>query len=117
LRAEVRYFEWLDLERAGVPAGEVQMPTGLTFAAGPIDGDGAELFQVTVCTPAALARLVEPDGVVVGRHFLFVDGLNTERVEAVIADRLRRLDGETWADLAEKIGRIGLWEFEDYTRQ
>jgi hypothetical protein len=52
-----------------------------------------------VCTPAALGRLVERDGVVVGRHFVFVDGLNTERVEAVIADRLRRLDGETWADL------------------
>jgi hypothetical protein len=25
--------------------------------------------------------------------------------------------GETWQEVAEKLGRLGKWEFEDYVRQ
>jgi hypothetical protein len=46
-------------------------------------------------------------------HYLFVPGINTERIEAFLNDRMRMLDGDNWRDLAEKIARIGSWEFED----
>jgi hypothetical protein len=52
---------------------------------------------------------------VIGRHYLFVPGINTERIEAFLNDRMRRLDGDNWWDLAQKIARIGSWEFEDHT--
>lgn len=70
---------------------------------------------MSVCTPAALTDLVERDGVVIGRHFIFVAEMNRATVEAIVRDRLRRIDGDNWNELAAKIGRIGLWEFEDYT--
>ncbi len=113
MRAEVRYFEWPDLERGADPRETTS--TLMVFAAGPLGGSGEETFQTTVCTPAGLSALVERDGVVAGRHFLFVDRIVTAQVEDFVRDRLRRMDGETWSELAGKIGRLGYWEFEDYT--
>jgi Immunity protein 8 len=114
MRAEVRYFEWPDLERGADPAEMTS--TVMIFAAGPLGGQGEETFQATVCTATRLTELVERDGVVAGRHFLFVDAIARQRVEEFVRDRLRRIDGEAWTELAEKIGRIGFWEFEDYTK-
>jgi Immunity protein 8 len=87
----------------------------LVLHVGPINGPGDELFTVHVRTIDALAKLLLRDGMVIDRHYLFVPGINTERIEAFLNDRMRRLDGDNWRDLAEKIARIGSWEFEDYT--
>jgi hypothetical protein len=113
VQAEVKSFEWLDLER-DPDSATAEGSTLLTIVAGPAGEPGAETFQVTVCTSDSLAALVARDGVVDGRHFLFVESLNTSKVEAFILDRFRRLSGSTWADLAEKIARLGHWEFEDF---
>lgn len=111
MRAEVKYFEWPGLERVDPDL----QSASLVFGAGPLGGRGAEVFHVTVCSPGALADLVRRDGVVIGRHFIFVASFDTALVEETVRDRVRRIDGDTWPDLAAKIGRIGLWEFEDYT--
>ena len=74
-----------------------------------------ETAHVAGCTHGYMIELVAIDGVVIGRHFLFVSSLKTHIVEEFIRDRLRRLDGDTWTELAQKVARIGLWEFEDYT--
>lgn len=112
MHAEVRYVTWPDLEHGHGP--DADRSTLLVFAAGPVGGPGEETFQATVCTPDALAELVAGDGVVPGRHFLFVESIDRDRVEAFIRDRLRRISGDTWSDVAEKIGRLGHWEFEDH---
>lgn len=70
-----------------------------------------------MCTPDGLSELLDRDGLVVGRHLLFVRNIDVERIEEFIRDRLRRLNGESWPALAEKIGRLGYWEFEDYTER
>lgn len=111
MRAAIRTFEWDDLrsDRA------MDRPINLVMVVGPLDGAGDETFQITVCTPAALTFLLDRDGIVVGRHLLLVGGINPANIEAFLQDRLRRLDGDTWPELATKIGRLGYWEFEDYT--
>ncbi|MGX7678693.1 Imm8 family immunity protein [Jatrophihabitans sp. DSM 45814] len=114
MRAEVTYFEWPDLEPGGLAAAD-RMSTVMVFAAGPIGVPSPETFQVTVCTPDGLAALVERDSVVIGRHFLFAAAIQVDQIEEFVRDRLRRLDGDSWTELAEKIARIGYWEFEDYT--
>ena len=114
MRAEVTDFEWPDLERDGVSPSEVRS-TPVVFVARPLGGQGGETFQLTVCTPEGLTDLLARDGAVIGRHFLFVQVVEVNRVESLIRDRVRRLDGESWIALAQKIGRIGYWEFEDYS--
>ncbi len=111
MRAVVKRFEWDVLNDDHRDDEQVE----LVLHVGPIDGPGEEMFTVTVCTPAALLKLLERDGLLVGRHYLFINRIDTNRVEAFINDRLRRLDGDTWPQLANKIARIGFWEFEDYT--
>jgi hypothetical protein len=115
MRAEVSAFEWPpDLERQGLDRSEVRS-TPLVFIARPLGGQGGETFQLTVCTPDGLTDLLARDGALVGRHFLFVPIVSTDHVEAFIRDRLRRLEGDSWTALADKIGRIAYWEFEDYS--
>jgi hypothetical protein len=59
-----------------------------------------------VSTTSGLAESIARDGVVPGRHFLFVDAIDPVIIEAFIEDRLRRVDGDAWPGLAEKIGRL-----------
>lgn len=109
MRAEVRSFEWPDLDEPG--SSEFTL---MVFTAGTVGGQGGDLFQIEVCTPEGLADLIRRDGIVSGRHRLFMEHIDTARVEAWVQDRLRRIDGETWTEVAEKIARLGFWEFEDY---
>lgn len=111
MRAVIKAFEW-DVVADNDSTDEV---IHVLLHVGPIDGPGDELFAVCVCTIDALTKLLDRDGMVIGRHYLFVPRINTGRIEAFLHDRMRRLDGDNWRDLAEKIARIGYWEFEDYT--
>lgn len=89
----------------------------LVLHAGPVGGPGGETFQIEVVTLAGLAARVARDKIVIGRHLLVVEAINQRRIEVFIEDRLRRISGETWNDVALKIGRLGYWEFEDYAKQ
>lgn len=110
MRAEVRRFEWPDLDEPG--AADFTL---LVFTAGTVGEEGGDLFQVEVCTPAGLAELLQRDGIVAGRHRLFMEHISTAKVEAWVRRRVERMEGETWGEVAEKIARLGYWEFEDYT--
>jgi hypothetical protein len=84
------------------------------ICAGPSDGPGEEYFQLTVCTPAALAELLAGEPVLVGRHWLFVAEFDAAAVERFLRRAVAEIEGQTWNEVAAKIGRLGLWEFEDY---
>jgi hypothetical protein len=116
MRAEVGYFEWTDLEHDR-SVGTEPTSTLLVFTAGPAGQPSGETFQVIVATQEALAELIARDDIVIGRHYLFVSIIRQDRVEDFIRDRVGRLDGRDWNQLAEKIARIGYWEFEDYTER
>ena len=109
MRADVRSFGWDDLL---LDLG-TDRPVNLDMIVGPLGTPGDEVFQITVCTVEALKALLDRDGIVLGRHLLLVAGINPPTIEAFLEDRVRRLDGNTWPELAAKIGRIGYWEFED----
>ena len=81
---------------------------------GPEGGDGEGSFDVNVCTPRWLAELCRKEGFVVGRHHLVVEQYNIARLRQLITELIERCEGDSWQDVAEKVGRIGYWEFEDY---
>jgi hypothetical protein len=81
---------------------------------GPVDGPGEESFDVMVCTAAWLARIARAQGPVVGRHYLVMEHLDIRHAEAFLRSQVERLDEATWQELALKIGRLGMWELEDY---
>lgn len=113
IQAEVKSFEWDDFDRDETAAVELGM-TLVVFIVGLAGTPDGEIFQATVCTPRYLEEIAAKDGVVDGRHFLIVDGLNRSKVEGFITKRVSALSGRGWPELAEKVARLGYWEFEDY---
>lgn len=73
-----------------------------------------ESFDVLVCTPTWLARVVATEGPQVGRHRLIVEKLNLHEAKLFLLRQVERLEAPTWPELAAKLSRLGYWEFEDY---
>ena len=87
----------------------------LTMYVGPEDGPGHESFDLVVCTPRWLERVVrDQDGPLVGRHYLIVEAMDLERVLAFLREQVETAQAPTWSELASIVGRLGRWEFEDY---
>lgn len=86
----------------------------LRMYVGPADGRGEESFDVCVCTPLWLKREVEKHGARVIRHTLLMPRLDVDQAKKVLEAEISRLDGDTWDELARKIGELGYWEFQDY---
>jgi hypothetical protein len=78
------------------------------------DAPGEESFDILVCTPAWLALEVERKGKVSGRHYLIVREFNLSMIKSFLTDLARDSVGQTWEEVAEKLSRVGKWEFEDY---
>jgi len=89
---------------------------GLLFQVmvGPEGLDAEESFDIEICTPLWLEDAYGIDDIVVGRHLLIVREYNYERMECFIVDYLKRCSAENWDEVAAKVARLGLWEFEDY---
>jgi Immunity protein 8 len=94
-------------------------PTGVLvqIMAGPADGPGSESFDVVVCTPSWLGELARRDGPITGRHHLIVDRFDADQVRSYLTAEVEAEEAPSWKALAERIGRIGKWEFEDYAER
>lgn len=80
---------------------------------------GADLFGIVVVTPKWLLEtytnpLFPKDKILIGRHYLIVFEYNFEKIINFIKNYIENCAGDSWDEIAEKIGRIGHWEFEDY---
>ena len=82
--------------------------------AGPDDGPGEESFDVMVCTPRWLERLVRTEGPLIGRHYLVVARYDGAEIRQFLTRVVESETAATWNELATRLGRIGMWEFEDY---
>jgi Immunity protein 8 len=80
---------------------------------GPLGLKGEESFDILVCTPDWFAANMK-DEIVFGRHYLFVKNYNYQALDEFLQKYCASCEGVSWKDVAEKIGRIGMWEFEDY---
>jgi hypothetical protein len=78
---------------------------------GPDIGEEEESFDVLVCSPAWLAQQRRP---IIGRHHLIVEEFDYFGLERSILEYLAGCDGPNWRYVAEKVGRLGRWEFEHW---
>ncbi len=86
----------------------------LQVMVGPADQDGEESFDVMVCTGPWLSKHLGPQGLLIGLHHLVVNEYDYLRLEGFLRQYVSRCTGTTWKEIAEKIGRLGRWEFDDY---
>jgi hypothetical protein len=92
-----------------------QGPFGILVMAivGPAGGRGEESFDFVLCTPDWFSAQINSD-FTVGRHYLFVQRFDYAKLEAFVRNYCASCVGATWDEVAEKMSRLGHWEFEDY---
>jgi hypothetical protein len=86
----------------------------LQMVAGPECEEGEESFDIQVCTPKWMLENYKQDEIIIGRHYLIVMEYNYDRILQRIRSFCSRCEGSTWEEVAEKLNRLGHWEFEDY---
>ena len=102
------------------PVGLSDDPADFAFLArlivGPSVGPGDECFDVQVCSPEWLAVRCANEQFVDGRHTVVttLHSYSEAGLRSFLARRVENVSGKNWRDVAEKVGRLGLWEFQDY---
>lgn len=86
---------------------------GLHFLAGADGEEGYDAFEVFVVSPKWLL-LNSKEDIFMGRHMLIMHKYHYQTLRKFIVSYVESCTGETWQEVAEKIGRLGKWEFEDY---
>ncbi|MFI5779608.1 Imm8 family immunity protein [Nocardia sp. NPDC051570] len=81
---------------------------------GPEGSPGEESFDVVVCTPRSHDRVIDPEDPDSGKYLLILDRIDAGLIEQYVREYLRDLDRPTWQELAQEIGKLGKWEFQDY---
>ncbi|GAA1941060.1 Imm8 family immunity protein [Agromyces allii] len=116
MRATLRSLAF-EPDPASLSAEPTEFSLHARFIVGPTDGPGDESFDITVCTPEWLARACSAaGGIYDARHHVVVnlDEFDKRAVHDWLALRVECVEGDTWAEIAERLGRLGHWEFEDY---
>jgi hypothetical protein len=94
------------------PADPEAFALPLVLEVGPLGLRGRERFDLLVATPRWLEARHGREGAVLGRGLLLVFGWRYDRVRAFLAKRVEACTGETWPEVARKVGRIAEWEGE-----
>lgn len=116
MRAAVRRFHSPDVDlEAFRPDDRADVGVLVQVIAGPANGPGEESFDVVVCTPKWLTDRLDDLTPLIGRHHLIVRSWDWPRIRLFLVGQVAANDAPTWPQLAAKIGRIGKWEFEDYS--
>jgi hypothetical protein len=88
----------------------------LELSVGPKGEETEDNFDVLVCTPEWLKQRYKTFDIVAGRHHLIVFEYNYDRLVDFLERYCSGCSGETWQEVAEKMGRLAKWEFEDFQR-
>src|SRR6266404_4831863 len=97
-----------DLER-WIPAEPNFFGFALEVGVGPADQKGAEVFQITVCTPSWFERKMSGNEVVSGEHTLFMPRYSYRALVNLLERRCHRCEGPTWKDIANELRLLGHW--------
>lgn len=83
---------------------------------GPENLPGQESFDFLVCTPSVIHRTVTKLGYLIPRHYIIIERYDYDAIWSIIKSICDPVFGNTWHDVALKLSRYGMWEFEDYQK-
>jgi hypothetical protein len=115
MRAAVRSFHSPDADlESFMPDDDAGVLLLVQIIAGPAGGAGEESFDLLVCDVRWLDGFVERNGPLLGRHHLIVPRFDWRSIRDFLVRQVEACEGADWHEVAEKVGRIGRWEFEDH---
>lgn len=75
--------------------------------------EGADYFDIFICTPKWLISNMKKEDFVIGLHYLIVFEYNFESLKRKL-NELFCIEGNNWIEIATKLSYIGHWEFQNY---
>lgn len=81
---------------------------------GPEGQEGADSFDIQVCTPKWILRKYSVTDVIFGMHMLIVFEYDLYRIREVIQNYCQRCIGDSWQEITPQLAKMGAWEFEGY---
>lgn len=117
MRAQLKFLD-LEPDPSSLAVDPAEFSLRARMIVGPEDTPGEESFDITVCTPEWLAVQCRAQGGLYDpRHHLVVslDTFDRQTLRAWLEARVRAVEAPTWREVGERLGRLGFWEFEDYT--
>ena len=116
MKAELKYLHSPDIDdlESYKPVDEGCFQFLLQVIVG-IDGKpGEESFDVLVTTPRFLEGNYSESELLFGKDKLIIFQYDFEAIKNKISDYIYRIEEDNWHLIAEKLDRIGKWEFRDY---
>jgi hypothetical protein len=116
MRAEIKSLSSLeidDLENYAPPDPDI-FRVSMCLVAGPQGEQGEETFDFQVCSPRWLEQDLREGEVVLLRHKLIMKSFDFTKVRRFVERYVRGIEGKDWEEVANKLARLGHWEFEDY---
>lgn len=112
------HAELKELDSPDTPSLEKFQPDGpfgilISAMVGPAEGEGEESFDIMLCTPAWFEQAMTEE-IMSGRHYLFVREYSYKKLREFLSEYCSSCQGNSWEVVAQKVGRLGHWEFEDY---
>ncbi|GLW06010.1 hypothetical protein Misp01_11400 [Microtetraspora sp. NBRC 13810] len=115
MRAELKGILSPDLDwESEFPSDPDNFEVFIQVFVGPAEGGGSESFDITIYSPLRISAIVSEHGIFDGRHSLIVARFDKDQIESYLRRRIDSLTANDWSSLAEKVARLGYWEFEDY---
>jgi hypothetical protein len=117
MRAELKELECTDLDvllEDWVPEDPWCFMLPVVAHIGRAGQEGADLFNLTVCTARWLAANPPPKDFAFLRHHLLLSRWDYAVLERAVGDLARNTEGAGWDEIGGKLARYGRWEFEDY---
>ncbi len=75
---------------------------------------GSDTFDSYLCSPSGLVELLKDQDILIGRTLIIAREYDYEAVRSRIAKYCSRTLSDTWTEIAQKLLRLGHWEFENY---
>ena len=81
---------------------------------GPNDEDGAEAFDMLVCTPTWLQNELASNKTLSGKGMIIVEEYDYDEILSYLEEQIVACNDSDWSKAAIKLSRLSFWEYEDY---
>jgi hypothetical protein len=115
MRATLKGLEF-DVDPRSLPANPEEFSFLLRVLIGPADREGADIFDLIVCSPEWLSKKCRTEGFFPGFHHLIVtfEHYDERRPEKYLETWASRQEGGSWEEIVQNLRLLGRWEFEGY---
>jgi len=86
---------------------------GVQVTVGAEGEEGVDSFDIKVVSPKWIL-FNGTEKIFMGRHYLIMLNYDFDRLKNFIVSYIESCTGNTWKEVADKVGRLGKSEYEDY---